>query len=297
MLPNLESIACFLAAARTLNFRAAAKSVYLTPAAFGKRIKQLELLLDQPLFERTTRHVALTPNGEAMLPVAKQLMKTAQECMRAGRGHGGPPPITITIGTRYELGLSWLMPMLPVLKRRFPNITVNYYFGSGPDLEARIKNLDIQCAVSSRVFVDPIFEVTRLTEESYVFVAAPSLLQRQPFKVPEDAQHHCLIDAHQERPLFRYFRDAPNAPNKLSFGHTRIMGTTAAIRMLVLGGEGVAVLPYYLMKQDIDSGACTQLFPDVSLNRDYFRLMYRKDDPNIEVYQSLAACIRSQPLT
>ena len=296
MLPSLESIACFLAAARTLNFSAAAKSVYLTPAAFGKRIKQLEELLDQPLFERTTRHVALTPNGEAMLPVAKQLIKTAQDCMRAGRGQGGPPPITVTIGTRYELGLSWLMPMLPTLKLHCPNITINYYFGSGPDLENRIKNMDIQCAVSSRVFVDPIYEATRLTKEAYVFVAAPSLLNRLPFKTPEHAQHHCLIDAHQERPLFRYFRDAPNAPNKLSFGQTRIMGTTAAIRMLVLAGEGVAVLPYYLMKNDLDAGTCVQLFTDVELNQDYFRLMYRRDDPNIEVYETLAACIREQPL-
>jgi LysR family glycine cleavage system transcriptional activator len=297
MLPNLESIACFLAAARTLNFRAAAKSVHLTPTAFGKRIKQLEEQLDQPLFERTTRHVSLTPNGEAMLPAAKRLIKTAQDCMRAGRGQGGPPPITITIGTRYELGLSWLMPMLPALKLECPNITINYYFGSGPDLEARIKRMDIQCAVSSRVFVDPIFEATRLAEEAYVFVAAPALLDEVPFSEPAHAQNHCLIDAHQERPLFRYFRDAANAPNELSFERTRIMGTTAAIRMLVLDGKGVAVLPYYLIKQDLDAGECVQLFPEVELNRDYFRLMYRRDDPNIEVYQTLATCIRAQPLT
>ena len=157
--------------------------------------------------------------------------------------------------------------------------------------------MDIQCAVSSRVFVDPIFEVTRLTEEAYVFVAAPALLNRAAFSEPSHAQHHCLIDAHQERPLFRYFRDAPNAPNELSFASTRIMGTTAAIRMLVLNGEGVAVLPYYLIKKDLDTGQCIQLFPDVDLNRDYFRLMYRRDDPNIEVYKALATCIRTQPLT
>lgn len=297
MLPNLESIACFLAAARTLNFRAAAKSVHLTPTAFGKRIRQLEELLEQPLFERTTRNVSLTPNGEAMVPMAKRLIKTAQDCMRAGRGGGGPPPMTITIGTRYELGLSWLMPMLPALKLECPNMTINYYFGSGPDLEARIKGMDIQCAVSSRVFVDPIFEATRLAEETYVFVAAPTLLKRVPFHDPSHAQNHCLIDAHQERPLFRYFRDASDAPNELTFASTRIMGTTAAIRMLVLNGEGVAVLPYYLIKEDLDTGQCVQLFPKVVLERDYFRLMYRRDDPNIEAYKALAACIRHQPLT
>ena len=296
-LPDLESIACFLAAARTLNFRAAAKTVALTPAAFGKRIKQLEMLLECQLFERTTRHVTLTPHGEAMISEARALIRAAERCVHAGRGHTGPAPLRINIGTRYELGLSWLLPMLPKLEAELPHIEFNYYFGSGPDLEERIRRFDVQCAVSSRVFVDPIFDSTRLVEETYVFVGSTSLLASTPFTAPQHAVDHCLIDAHEEQPLYRYFRDANEAPPSLPFGQFRIMGTISAIRAMLLADRGVAVLPYYLVKPDLDGGCLQRIFPNVRLRTDYFRLMFRRDDPNRSVYAELANIIRTQPLT
>ena len=154
-------MACFVAAAKTLNFRAAAKSVALTPAALGKRIQQLEDQLGRRLFERTTRHVALTAEGESMLPHARRLREVAKDCVRAGRGVAGPQPVRLTLGTRYELGLSWILPMLPFLKRGLPHLELDLYFGSGPDIEARVKGFAVHCAVTSRVVVDPVFQALR----------------------------------------------------------------------------------------------------------------------------------------
>ncbi len=42
MLPSIDSLRCFEAAARTLQFRSAARAVALTPTAFGQRIQKLE---------------------------------------------------------------------------------------------------------------------------------------------------------------------------------------------------------------------------------------------------------------
>ena len=297
MLPDLDSIACFVAAARTLNFRAAAKSVSLTPAAFGKRIAQLETLVGHRLFQRTTRHVSLTPNGEAMLPEALRLLDMADECVRAGRERAGPAPVRVTIGTGHELGLAWLVPMLPLLNECLPNLDVNFYFGSGPDLEERVRALDIHCAVTSRGFADPLFDALRLKKEGFVFVGSASLLAHRPFLHAEDAKAHVLIDVEQSQPLYRYFREAESAPASLRFRHALIMGTAAAVRALVHAGEGVAVLPHYLVKSDLDNGSLVPLFPEVEMRCDYFRLMYRSDDPKMPLYAELAKVMRSRPLT
>src|SRR5687767_2004537 len=112
MLPSLENLRCFDAAARLLRFRAAAKTVALTPAAFGQRIRQLEDELGVPLFERTTRRVRLTSAGLALLPHARACLDAAASCARAARGELGPPPAEIVMGTRHELGVSWLTPLL-----------------------------------------------------------------------------------------------------------------------------------------------------------------------------------------
>src|SRR5437773_2384277 len=70
MLPSTENLRAFDAAARLLSFRAAARTVALTPAAFGQRIRQLEDQLGVALFRRTTRSVALPDPGLALLPEA-----------------------------------------------------------------------------------------------------------------------------------------------------------------------------------------------------------------------------------
>ena len=71
-LPSVDSLRCFCAAAKFLNFRAAARAVALTPAAFGQRIKQLEDQLGAQLFVRTTRSVRLSAAGLSLVPVAQR---------------------------------------------------------------------------------------------------------------------------------------------------------------------------------------------------------------------------------
>ena len=75
MWPQLESIHCFDVGARLLNFRAAAKQVFLSPAAFSDRIRRLEEQLGAPLFVRSTRKVVLTETGERLLPQARRMLE------------------------------------------------------------------------------------------------------------------------------------------------------------------------------------------------------------------------------
>ena len=67
-IPEVDNLRCFLAAARLLNFRSAARSVARSPAALGQRIRQLEDELGTKLFHRTTRAVVLTEAGLNLVP-------------------------------------------------------------------------------------------------------------------------------------------------------------------------------------------------------------------------------------
>src|SRR5688572_31564825 len=123
-LPPIDALRCFAEAARLLNFRAAARAVGLTPAALGQRIKQLEDQLGTRLFHRTTRSVVLTRAGLDLVPYVKRALEAAHECVRAGRGELGPAPVELVLGTRHELGLSWIVPMLPRLRAAQPGLTI-----------------------------------------------------------------------------------------------------------------------------------------------------------------------------
>jgi len=296
VLPDIDSLRCFVAAARQLNFRAAARAVALTPAALGQRIRQLEDQLGARLFHRTTRSIVLTEAGLALLPAAQETLDRAGMCVRAARGEIGPTPMDITMGTRHELGLSWVVPQLDAIARAHPSLTIHLYFGSGADLLLRVRTLEVDCAVTSSRLTDPKLDSTRLHPETYLLVGARGLLRKQPLDKAAQAQHHTLLDVSADLPLFRYWRDAPGGGDRLRFAHLRRVGTIAAMRELVLAGKGVAVLPEYLVKPDLKARQMQIVFPDVTPLSDWFRLVFRADDPRRSVYESLAATMLKSPL-
>ncbi|MDB4928861.1 MAG: Transcriptional regulator, LysR family protein [Myxococcaceae bacterium] len=293
----MDNLRCFVAAAETLNFRAAAKAVALTPAALGQRVKQLEDEVGHALFARTTRSVALTAAGLAMLPEARRTLAAAETCLRAARGELGPAPSELVLGTRHELGLSWLLPQLPRLAKQRPDLTLHLYVSFTADLLLRVRTREVDCAVLSARFSDPALDSVTLHREDYVFVASKALLARNPLSKPEHAAAHTLIDVSAEMPLFRYWREAAGATAAgMRFAKVLRMGTIAAIEHLVLRGDGVAVLPEYLVQKRVESGALRVVFPKVKPEFDHFRLVFRADDARRPDYEGLAAMLLESPL-
>jgi DNA-binding transcriptional LysR family regulator len=68
MLPPLNALRAFEAAARHLSFKLAAHELHVTPAAIGQQVKALETRLGVRLFERLHKQLILTPAGQAFLP-------------------------------------------------------------------------------------------------------------------------------------------------------------------------------------------------------------------------------------
>ena len=296
VLPAIDSLRCFVAAARLLNFRAAARSVALSPAALGQRIQALEEELGARLFQRTTRAVSLTEAGLALLPVADRCLEAARDCVRTARGETAPPPMDITLGTRQELGMSWIVPQLDKIAAALPSLDVHLYVSAGADLLLRVRTMEIDCAITSSRFTDPKLEAVRMHREDYVFVGAPSLLRRCPFTRAEHAASHTLLDENGSLPLFRYWVDAPEGGDRLRFQRIVRLGSIGAIRARALEGAGVGVLPRYLVEGDLRARTLKRILPSVELLHDWFRLVFRADDPKRAVYERLASLMMAEPL-
>src|SRR5215831_4398554 len=68
---NTRQLRAFLLAAQHHNFTRAAEAMFVTPSGLSVLIRQLEHQLGFRLFDRTTRHVALTSHGRQLLAVAQ----------------------------------------------------------------------------------------------------------------------------------------------------------------------------------------------------------------------------------
>jgi len=295
VLPDLESLRCFEAAAKLLHFRLAAAAVALSPTAFSDRIRRLEEQLGAPLFERSTRRVLLTAAGQRLLPHARRLLEEAKRCSEIALDDR-KPPFELTVGTRFELGLSWLVPALEPLRQHRPERTLHLRFGDSPDLIAALRQGSVDCAVSSARFMSGRLTFAPLHDEAYVFCGSADLLRRQPLAGAEHAPDHVLLDAHPDLPLFRYLLDALPGGEPWAFARSEQLGTIAAIRHRALQGAGVAVLPKYFVELDLAAGTLVTLLPEVKLASDAFRLIWAKDHPQQGELRALAVELQAWPL-
>ncbi len=288
---DLESLRCFTTAAETLNFRAAAARVALSPGAFSDRIRRLEEDLGSPLFHRTTRRTRLTEAGTRLLPSARSLLQDAQRCRQVAAADAAPLPYAFTVGTRFELGITWLTPLLSALEVTRPERTVHLYMADTPDLTHRVLRGDIDAVIYSARLTSARLRYATIHAEEYAFVATTPCIEG-----PDDAPRCRLLDVSADLPLFRYFLDAWPGAASWRFDRHQYLGGIGGLRARVLEGAGVAVLPRYFIQEDLDCGALVELMPEISLKSDAFRLVWRTDHPRDAQLQALAEELRQFPL-
>lgn len=90
---ELRQLAIFVAVAEELHFGRAAELLQMAQPPVSRAVQQLERSIGHALFARSTRHVALTPAGEALLVHARRMLALEQEAAsaveRAGSGRTG----------------------------------------------------------------------------------------------------------------------------------------------------------------------------------------------------------------
>lgn len=289
---DLDSLRCFDAVATTLRFRSAAARVHLSPAAFSDRIGRLERVLGARILQRTTRRVALTDAGERLLPVARRILRLVDHMPGAAQESAAPPSYELVVGTRHEVGLSWLCAALDGLARKRPERTLHLYSGSSDDLLAKLERGELDAAVTSARLGSSQLTFATLHPEEYLLVGVDRRLRGA-----EDARRLTLVDIGPDLPLFRYFLDAVPDAGPWRFARVEYMGGIANVRQRVLGGGGrVAVLPTFFVKDDLARRRLIRLMPRVVLATDNLRLVWRSNHPRQDELRALAQDLREHPL-
>lgn len=124
MRPGVRQLECLIAAAKHLNFRAAARDCHISQPALSGHIARLEAELGVALFERSRRRVLLTPVGEVVVQRAKKLLCDLDEIVAMAQAHTEP------LGGHLRLGViptiaPYIMPRaLGEIRRACPKLEV-----------------------------------------------------------------------------------------------------------------------------------------------------------------------------
>jgi DNA-binding transcriptional LysR family regulator len=105
----------FVAVAEELSFTRAAERLVLAQQALSSQVQQLEVRLGSRLFERTTRRVSLTPEGELLLPHARAVLEALDAGMQALDAARRVAGATLRVG----LSGTSIVPLTSETMRRF----------------------------------------------------------------------------------------------------------------------------------------------------------------------------------
>lgn len=120
MLPPLNTLRAFEAAARLGSFAAAAQELNLTAAAISHRIKELEGRLDHSLFVRKPRGVLLTEAGRRYYERLSDIFTQIEQATQALNQQGIDGPLTLSAPQSFIH--HWLVPRLSRLQARYPGL-------------------------------------------------------------------------------------------------------------------------------------------------------------------------------
>ena len=120
LLPPLDSLRFFEAAARHRSFARAAAELGVTPAAVGHRVRMLEKHLDVPLFDRRRRGVDLNRRGETYLKEVQRILAEVHGVSERQRRW----PRRVRVVSVEAVAEKWLAPRLATFKAAHPAIAI-----------------------------------------------------------------------------------------------------------------------------------------------------------------------------
>lgn len=247
-LPPLGALRALEAMDRLGSATAVAQELNLSQSAVSRQLQTLESHLGVTLFLREGRNLKLTPEAiQYTSEIRTALGKITQASMRLSVNPAGG---NLTLAILPTFGMRWLVPRLPDFARAHPEITLNlttrltpFSFAAEPfDAAIRFGHPDW-----------PGTDTLLLKRESMTAVAAPALLKRQPLTGPGDLAQLPLLHIETRPTAWQDWFAAHRAPTSALPTGT-IHDQFATIIQAALHGLGVALLPDYLIEQELAAG-------------------------------------------
>ncbi|GGC66765.1 LysR family transcriptional regulator [Undibacterium terreum] len=282
---SLSGISIFVTVAETRSFTKAANHFGISSSAVGKSIARMEERLAVRLFHRSTRSITLTTEGMLFLERCRRILSEVEAAEAELSELSGTPSGRLRISTPQLIGL--VMPTLTGFMRRYPDIAVDI------DLSDRMVDIieeGFDAVLRTGSQHDSRLASRRIGSCKQVVVASPEYLKRhgRPSHPRELAQHACLLHKFPatgkiERWPFKLEQDEPEP----ELAEHLTCNTIEAITYALLQGEGLAFLPTFIVRDELEDGRLVTVLDDYMDQTVTFSLLWpasRYASPKLRVF-------------
>lgn len=210
---TIKRLRCFVAVAEEGHFNQAAARLGMSQPPLTEHIRVLEATVGCRLFERTTRAVKLTHEGQALLEHAQFLLtevERTQEIVNASRSGRQEVAMVLRLGLLHAHSYTFLPPLLGAFVSQNPTHDVRLVEYSTAGQLDTILSAQVSVGLVREPLKHPEIEVQTLFTEPYV-LAVPSALRSRAVVDIAILQNQPIIgypshdDRRSTRSLFRDF--------------------------------------------------------------------------------------------
>lgn len=268
---------------------AAALSLDVAPPAVTKRLAALEAQLGQRLFQRTTRRVSPTTEGETVCERAQVLLEGFKALEAELQERKAEPTGLIRLVATFGFGRLWLGPAIALFQERYPRIEVQLQLTEKlPDLALEGFDGAIWLwAVQGRQAAQWVSR--RLARNQRVLVASPRYVKHhgEPSSLEDLQNHVCLLvrensnDSGQRFDMWALHKERSKTPIRVRVSGPLSSNSGELVRDWCIGGRGIMLRSLWDIAPQLAGGQLERVLPDWSMpDADIHWLApYRKDSP------------------
>ena len=234
------------------SFAAAAEDAGLSPSAVSKLIARLEQRLGVRLLNRTTRHLALTAEGEVFLDRSRKILEAieaAESEVIAGRlsprGH-------LRVHSFPSFAVDKLAPVLPEFLARYPRISFDFLV-TNRLVDMIRDNVDVSFRVGP--LSDSTLIARKIVNLTQIVCASPGYLAEhgRPTKPADLAHHRCLTLSHVRGSAIWSFGTEGKA-TQIEVGGPIAADSADMLLTLAIAGVGIVRLGDIIVARAIEQG-------------------------------------------
>jgi len=277
---NLNELSVFLAVAETNSFSAAGRELHLTQPAISQKIDNLEKHFSARLFHREGRTVRLTEAGQALQPLARELVAGAIRLEETMASLHGEVIGEMNIGCSTASGKYLLPGIVARFRRSFPHVRINILISSRQPVVEKLLSGGATLGVTSKIIEHRDLEYRDFyCDEVILIVPANHAWARYRQIYPDDLLDEPMIlreeEAGTREVLVEGLQGHDISPDMLKIA--MVLGNAEAIVMAVGEGIGVAFVSRLAALRDLELGNVVEVeLSGMSLRRNLYLVRNRR---------------------
>jgi DNA-binding transcriptional LysR family regulator len=266
---DIESMRLMIDVVRHASFAGAARRHHLDPSSVSRTVAQIEAELGFRIFRRTTRSMSLTEVGERYIQRIEAVLQELDAAAEEAKALHATPQGRLRMTASVAFGQRCLMPLLPKFRNEFPALQLELIL-SDSNLDLIGEGIDLAIRLGPGFTGDVIG--AKLMDTRYRVCASAAYLKKAP-KLRKPADLAGVASLLFTFPGFRsrwLFRSRSGAIADVPVKGDILISNALALRECALAGLGPALLPDWLIDDDIASRRLIDLYPSYEVTATTF---------------------------